>query len=56
MESNQPMTQNDNNLMNVLNVCKLSSRLKYDSFEDNEQKTQFILKIEFIEDFERKDN
>jgi predicted component of type VI protein secretion system len=52
MESNESMTRNDNNVMNASNVSKLSSHIKYDSFEDNEQKTQFILKVEFIEDFE----
>jgi hypothetical protein len=52
MESNEWMTQNDNNVMNASNVSELESRMKYDSFEDKKQKTQFILKVEFIEDFE----
>lgn len=52
MESNEWMTQNDNNVMNASNVSELESHMKYDSFEDKEQKTQFILKVEFIEDFE----
>jgi hypothetical protein len=52
MESNERLTQNDNNVMNASNVSELESHMKYDSFEDKEQKTQFILKVEFIEDFE----
>jgi hypothetical protein len=38
MESNESMTQNDNNVINASNVSKLESRIKYDSLEDKEQK------------------